>query len=75
MCAAVGAGRAQSAPKAPDAGPEPSRALATPTERAYYHLHAFKAAAQEADPSIKVFWKGVPEDDGNIAFVIYAQRA
>lgn len=36
---------------------------------------AFKAAAQAADPSIKSWWRVVPEDDRDVAFWIVAQRA
>lgn len=72
--AAAGPGRARSAPQAPDAGPEPSHALASPAELARYHLAAYKAAAQAADPSITGWYRIVPEDDVGYAFALYADR-
>lgn len=72
--ATAGPGRAQRGPEAPDAGPQPPPAPATPAELARYHLDAYKAAMHLVDPTIKNWWRGVPEDDNGVAFYLIAQR-
>lgn len=67
-------GRARSPSEAPEAGPTLSSAPVAAAELARYHLEAFKAAAQAADPTITSWWKVVPEDVGEVAFMIVAQR-
>ncbi|HVW57126.1 MAG TPA: hypothetical protein VHC00_15715 [Rhizobiaceae bacterium] len=51
-----------------------AHAQATPADLERSHIEAYKAAAQATDPTIKSWWRVVPEDDSDIAFWIIAQR-
>lgn len=46
----------------------------SPAELARYHLDAYKAAAQAADPTITGWRRVVPEDDCDYAFMLFADR-